>query len=62
MCVELTTVLVSLGPLIRSTAKVKSKFEKDFLRGRTIFFSKKIPKIFGSIIKSFISLHRILNI
>jgi len=61
MCAELTAVLVSLGPLKRSTARVKSKLEIDFPRGRTIFF-KKILKILGSIIKSFISLHRIKNI
>tara|TARA_R100001224_G_C3960519_1_gene128940 strand:- start:530 stop:700 length:171 start_codon:yes stop_codon:yes gene_type:complete len=51
-CDELTSVLVSLGPVKRSTARVKSQLEKESSRGRAIFS----PQIFGNVKKLFIYL------
>jgi len=53
-CDELTSVLVSLGPVKRSTARVKSQLEKEFPRGRAIFS----PQMFGNVKKLFIYLHK----
>tara|TARA_R100000231_G_scaffold137013_1_gene112925 strand:- start:3300 stop:3497 length:198 start_codon:yes stop_codon:yes gene_type:complete len=51
-CDELTSVLVSLGPVKRSTARVKSQLERGSSRGRAIFS----PHIFGNVKNLFIYL------
>jgi len=53
-CGELTPVLVSLGPVKRSTARVKSQLEIESSRGRNIFSSQ----MFGNVKKLFIYLHK----
>ena len=53
-CGELIPVLVSLGPVKRSTARVKSQLEIESSRGRAIFS----PQIFGNVKKLFIYLQK----